>query len=125
MSAGEHFMVVTAETEDADADYQMECGGLTPSCEAWQECLICTADSLDDGEEERHGVHHQMVDGYWAISTGRCVLHALDFGGSAVELLYDDDGHQALATGRHRIDIDECEEGTVYISLDRREGVRL
>lgn len=121
MTAGEHWITVIPEAPDRDLDYELECGGVTFACEAWQECGVCrpTEDEEDTGEYERHGEYHRLIDGTFMTSTGRCVIQVCDAGGSAMDLLANLPDPVALAGGRFPIDVDECEEGTVYISFSQ------
>jgi hypothetical protein len=125
-----HYLHLTAETEHTDAEYTFECTGVTSSCECWTECVTCspTDEQADMGEGESHGVFHQHVGGFWAYSSGRCglLMCDVDLAGDLYSQIFDDPYYRGpkpprLPSGKYEIEIEDWDEGVVYVALANNE----
>lgn len=118
-----HYLILTAGTEDSDAEYTFECTGVTDACTTWVECEKCspTPWQAEELEGESHGEFHQYVNGYWSYDSDRCGLFECDVEiGYLYYRVYDDgygNDQPKLPSGRYEITIDDWDEGTVFISL--------
>lgn len=84
---------LAGECPDCNTDpftMTIECPGLSPRCEAWEECGVCR-DALagiddEDGrdayldEDVHHGEEHRTFDGELCVRSGACyVVEALNY----------------------------------------------
>lgn len=95
MSGAEHHVLVVTEGpngEDIDADVNWTLDGqCSPNCAVYYQCSIegCkpTKAEREAAEYERHGAHHQPIEGRWMVeSQGECGLMT---SGSGAESLSD------------------------------------
>lgn len=96
-----HILTVTAPTSEHDyPTFEVECPGLTPTCETWGDCEVCpdtgTYESIDDGDPTVHGVEHRWFSWGWSVPSGLCFVAGHDH-------LADEAGELRLEPGRYAI----------------------
>jgi hypothetical protein len=78
----------------------IDCPGVTPDCQAWQECGNAGCRDLSADDQERwdlHGVEHRSIDGYLAVMLpGVCFVATADCLPDAVDYLGADPGTYAV-----------------------------
>jgi hypothetical protein len=113
-----HTLVVTFE--DGDIQGAVECSGVDEHCLAWWECRECGSapeviDAVYEGDDLRHGAHHQVIDSVVMVPGGQCISTALDSGWESAM-----DAARGLAAGRYPCEV--AYEGDEYVSVSVDAG---
>ena len=109
----DHTLIVTFE--DGDIRGTVECLAVDEHCRVWWECRKCpsTTEVVDDvyeGNDLRHGEHHQVIDSMVMVAGDQCISNAIDSGGeSAMEAA------SGLTPGRYPCEVEY--EGDEYVSV--------
>ena len=113
--------VTIKEIPDADNfEWEVECPGDSPACNLWNECGPCedgytpTYEEDEAGEYDRHGHHHERIDGMWMTNSGDCALGSTDSGADGIHEIAADKG-----PGTYKVHIDYWGDGLWDVTLDK------